>query len=169
MKLSKVIFLVVVISTILAGCMDIPVKPVFETVSSYTPPAGDQGKICVLQCQNQQLMCKSSCSVAYNMCAQANKTQAQMKFMSDQKQYDATKSALIAKANEEREVCASEKSVGKQVLCSLLVTAEPEAPKLQVDSSNCDEGCGCKDNYNSCFQMCGGSISYKKQCVENCR
>ncbi len=47
---------------------------------------------------------------------------------------------------------------------------EPSFEKiLQVQQSKCDKECGCKNEYDTCFQSCGGKIEYKKICVENCK
>jgi hypothetical protein len=47
--------------------------------------------------------------------------------------------------------------------------AEPSFEKiLKAQQELCDKDCGCRDEYNLCFQQCGGKIEFKKICVEHC-
>ncbi len=50
---------------------------------------------------------------------------------------------------------------------------KPTRPSLASEIQNaqrvCSQNCGCKEEYNSCFSSCGGTIRYERFCVENCR
>ncbi len=43
------------------------------------------------------------------------------------------------------------------------------ATEIQHAQKTCSNNCGCADEYNSCFSACGGTVSYEKFCVENCK
>ena len=50
---------------------------------------------------------------------------------------------------------------------------KPTRPSLASEIQNaqriCSKNCDCKDEYNSCFSSCGGTIQYERFCVENCK
>ncbi len=50
---------------------------------------------------------------------------------------------------------------------------KPQKPSyqniLKQQQNLCDKDCGCKEEYDICFQNCGGKIEIKKICVENCK
>lgn len=50
---------------------------------------------------------------------------------------------------------------------------EPNKPNLEQSildaQSSCSLHCACEEPYNSCYSVCGGKITYKKFCVENCK
>jgi len=42
------------------------------------------------------------------------------------------------------------------------------AEEIKKAQSSCSNNCGCQDDYDNCFVSCGGTLDYKKICVENC-
>ena len=49
----------------------------------------------------------------------------------------------------------------------------PNKPQLQeeikIAQKSCSNRCGCQKEYDTCFVSCGGTLDYKKFCVENCK
>ncbi len=37
-----------------------------------------------------------------------------------------------------------------------------------MNTSHCRKSCGCEDNFQRCFQMCGGQIRHERRCMSNC-
>lgn len=51
--------------------------------------------------------------------------------------------------------------------------ANPQSTKTVADYINareCDaqDNCGCQEDYNACFEMCGGQLIAKRHCIANC-
>jgi len=56
---------------------------------------------------------------------------------------------------------------------------EPQAPSLpkkpllseevKKAQKTCSNKCGCQKEYDNCFVSCGGTLDYKKFCIENCK
>ena len=56
---------------------------------------------------------------------------------------------------------------------------EPTAPprpnkpfleeEIKIAQKSCSSNCGCQKEYDNCFVSCGGTLDYKKFCVENCK
>ena len=49
----------------------------------------------------------------------------------------------------------------------------PDKPILSKEikraQKSCSNKCGCQKEYDNCFVSCGGTLDYKKFCVENCK
>ena len=49
----------------------------------------------------------------------------------------------------------------------------PNKPLLHEEikkaQKSCSNKCGCQKEYDNCFISCGGTLDYKKFCVENCK
>jgi len=50
---------------------------------------------------------------------------------------------------------------------------EPKKPDfehvLNKQQNLCDKDCNCQNQYEICFQECGGKLEIKRICVENCQ
>jgi len=51
--------------------------------------------------------------------------------------------------------------------------ARPNKPLLSEEikrvQKSCSNKCGCQKEYDNCFVSCGGTLEYKKFCIENCK
>ena len=54
--------------------------------------------------------------------------------------------------------------------------SEPQRPlepslsaEIQEAQKSCNNECGCQQAYDTCFGSCGGTVTYEKFCVENCK
>ena len=49
----------------------------------------------------------------------------------------------------------------------------PNKPLLSEEikeaQKSCSNKCGCQKEYDNCFVSCGGTLDYKKFCIENCK
>jgi len=62
---------------------------------------------------------------------------------------------------------------------SSLEAIEPTAPPLpnkpllseeiKIAQKSCSNKCGCQKEYDNCFVSYGGTLNYKKFCIENCK
>jgi len=62
---------------------------------------------------------------------------------------------------------------------SSLETFEPTPPtrpnkpllseEIKRVQKSCSNKCGCQKEYDNCFVSCGGTLEYKKFCIENCK
>ena len=43
------------------------------------------------------------------------------------------------------------------------------AEEIKKAQKSCSNNCGCQKEYNNCFVSCGGTLDYKKFCIENCK
>ena len=41
--------------------------------------------------------------------------------------------------------------------------------EIKKAQKSCSNKCGCQKEYDNCFVSCGGTLDYKKFCVENCK
>ena len=98
----------------------------------YTSPESDSGRECLVQCEQSKSLCFNSCAIDKN-CAVKIKEMGEIKF-----------ALYVDKQNE----------MGKKV----------ERDKNSFyDLSRCISGdCSCTKEYNSCYEMCGGSVSSSK-------
>ena len=115
--------------------------PMYQTSYTYTPPVSMRGKMCVMQCQKQKSLCERL--------AQSNQTNCKLRARDD------------ARFKYESYV-SRQRSKGRKVKKTLEDFYSPWACRSSARSS------GCTNDYRACYQLCGGKISSRRQCVAFC-
>jgi len=126
--------------------------PVYETYHHYLPPNDAQGKRCALECEQQRNECQASCDQNYQQCSREAKLEGKVQFLEARQNY-----------LEQKNRCA-EQNTGSG--CKNLY--EPNQYQY-TNTSNCQKDCGCNDNFDRCFQICGGRIERETRCVSDCK
>jgi hypothetical protein len=128
---------VVVVSGLLSltGC-----GPVYKTTYSYIPPKRAAGKVCVNQCQQNQLMCERLCQSERNACMQRAR-------------HDA-RPAYRRYVRERR-----------HARLPVYKTIDNFVNPLACQSAT---RCNCDEPYHSCYQACGGEVIAHRVCVAFC-
>lgn len=133
-------------SLLLAGC-----NPRYQTFTSYRPPTDIAGRQCLAQCSSTRQTCRQSGQTLIQQC----RSQAQM-----EAHLETARRAAAYSIDLER---SGNGGYGA-----------PELPgPASPNYSRCDdEAAGvelqCKDDYDLCYQNCGGQVTYTTQCVANC-
>jgi hypothetical protein len=124
-----------VAAAVLAGC-----GPIYETQYQFTPPPDPQGKMCAVQCQQNQTYCRANCDMARQAC---------LAYEHD-------------RGMEAYERYAYERHRARQPV--------KRTPDSFVEKYRCSNSCeeGCADEYRQCFGICGGTVTSQQVCTFNC-
>lgn len=130
-----------------AGC-----SPQYRTFTSYTPPEAESGQYCVAGCLEAQRFCRGETDLAVRHC-----------------RLDAREEA---EAHNERLLQAFRVDLARYHAGAL-----EQAPKrphtVAPDFAACARhGHGlearCTQDFDLCYQNCGGTVTYATHCVANC-
>jgi len=123
--------------------------PVIETHYDFTPPRTNAGMKCVANCQDQQGMCQSDATRYREQCRHDAERKAEREYRRKQDEY-VMKLKLHAKDPEKFK--------------------EPKEPyRSSPNYWECDNAGGdCVGGYHMCYRSCGGQISERQVCVQNC-
>jgi len=127
-----------------------PPKPEFKEIPAYHRPQDSQGQVCVIQCQTQKNSCNTLCRMENDSCIRNAKDEARFLYEDAKEKF--------------RQQDAYERSRYGEPL-------DPSrAPSLVqfLDTSPCDKDCGCENEYDTCFEACGGTITRSRRCMKNC-
>ncbi len=169
----------------------------YKVVKEYTPPQDSEAnKICVSLCQTKETDCQSKCKREFNSCKiEANKV-AQKNYEDELKLYTARLEAYVENMSNAQISYMYDpffydpyyydnplffrgdpyrygiypRAMFYQSAPMLPKPKKPslEKEQLKAQMKLCHIDCGCKKSYDSCFRGCGGIISHKKICIENC-
>lgn len=146
--LGKLVFMLT-LSLSLFAC-----GPVYRTITQYDSPPSDAGKQCVMQCETHRKQCKGDCDARYDACTYEAEERGRAEFL------DAKEDYL-----NQKEHCLTRNYKKPHKECEDL--KEPMLRDFTHDAS-CRSNCGCDDDFDRCFQVCGGQIRYEKHCVSGC-
>lgn len=118
-------------------------QPKYEILSHYTPPTTVTGNTCIAICQNTMAICQNDC----NRCNQLASINAQSK-------YTQAKISCIGKPKKEYDICMG--------LTGFLKPTPNDIHK------ECGGVCACKNQFDACYQNCGGRVIHTQKCVQNC-
>jgi len=127
-----------------------PPEPVYKTIKTHHRPQDPQGQICVVQCQNSKGNCNMLCRMEYGSCVRDAKDQARFLYEDAKERY-------------RKQEIVYERKYGEPL--------DPiQAPSLAdfLNTASCNKDCGCEEEYDSCFEACGGTITRMTQCEEHC-
>lgn len=121
----------------MAGCTP---RPYFETTTTYVPPGGDSGRLCVAQCRQAQSVCESAKELALQTCRAEGLTRAHEDYRAYLKSLpkDYPKKKTKTLGDFERDI-------------------------------SCSSNLYCSSDYKDCFKSCGGRIEQQTYCVKDCK
>ncbi|MDM8514970.1 hypothetical protein QUF76_02130 [Desulfobacterales bacterium HSG16] len=154
----KRILLIALIS-MAAGC-----GPQFKTFTTYTPPADPEGMRCVDMCQHEKSICTRECRYEYRICKSEARQEARDQLIVAMQDHDEDMRRWDRKVRE----CQRRKPPKG---CNGIKLERPERPELKdfLSDSHCSENCSnCPEEFEICFQACGGNIYRETRCVSNC-
>ncbi len=170
----------------------------YKVVKEYTPPQteGEADKICISLCQTKQTACQTKCRSEFETCKIEADKIAEKNYEDAVKLYTTQLEAYVNNMsninisymydpffydpyyNHESIFLSGypyhygpyPKTIFHQ---SAPMQRKPRKPslereKLKSQMKLCNIDCGCKNSYDGCFRGCGGIISHKKICIENC-
>ena len=125
------------VAVLLTACTS---RPVYETVYSYQPPVGEQGKRCVSQCNQSKTLCKRLCNAESSDCVAQARLKAKKAYHSYLSEREAR--GLLADRTQDS----------------------------FINSRAClsNRQCHCENDFKACVELCGGRAIPKRRCVANC-
>jgi hypothetical protein len=136
----------VLAGALLAGC-----NPRYQTFTSYTPPTDIAGRQCLAQCSSTRQTCRQSGQTLIQQC----RSQAQM-----EAHLETVRRAAAYSIELER---YGDKGHGAPELPG---PASPNYARCDYEAEGVEAQ--CKDDYDLCYQNCGGQVAYTTHCVANC-
>jgi hypothetical protein len=137
---------VVLAGAVLAGC-----NPRYQTFTTYTPPTDIAGRQCLAQCSSTRQTCRQSGQTLIQQC----RSQAQM-----EAHLETVRRAAAYSIKLER---YGNKGHGAPELPG---PASPNYARCDYEADGVEVQ--CKDDYDLCYQNCGGVVAYTPHCVANC-
>jgi len=113
-------------------------RPKYEVSYQLEPPATAEGQRCLTQCKHSEQHCAKLCTQRSLVCQRRAKAIASSAYQQYLEQ-------------QRQQSLPAEKS-----------------PEDFFDTSRCQTDCQCKQDYNACFELCGGHRVAKKHCVAHC-
>lgn len=113
--------------------------PRYRTTYNYTPPPTETGRTCVMQCEVTRTQCEALEQQRVDLEAQRADIQHQQCQEAATREYDRCRS-------QGGQMCIQRTCVRPQVQASTR----------------------CEEQYNRCYQSCGGTIETVQQCVARC-
>ena len=126
--------------------------PRYQTLASYTPPATESGQQCIMQCLSGRQTCRRHTDLDAQQCRNGAYQEAQIESLKR----------------------AAEYQIDLQRHQAGMIKHPPRQPRsVRLDYHRCDgqsrqaEG-RCAEDYDACYQTCGGAITHSTHCVANC-
>lgn len=113
--------------------------PIYQTSYDYIPPKSQNGKMCLMQCQQSKMLCQQSCDLKQQAC-----------------RADAQRNATFAYENYRQQQENQHQPINKTV------------QDFYSDFECSRSSCTCEDDYRTCFTTCGGKVLAHQQCVAFC-
>jgi len=180
MRLTSLPCVALFLFALLAGCA----TPQYQTTVRLIPPADEQGRACVQECEAKKSACQADCQTRYQACAKAIEPQVEARYTEALKRYEL----------ELRQYAADLRHYEMQLHFGWMHSypfhypywwdpwpgpyfpppyREPVMPthdsvRARLVKSNCQEDCGCLPAYDACFVGCGGQRISETVCIKNC-
>ena len=127
--------------------------PQYETFTSYAPPESAAGRRCLARCQTARQFCRQSSGLQVQQCRLGAQQEAQSENLRRAAEYQIELQRYQA-------------------------GLRPKPPDASATASpaywTCDGQGGalekqCTADHDLCYQNCGGTVTYRTECVANCR
>lgn len=132
---------------LIAGC-----SPQYQTFTSYTPPPTEAGQYCVANCFEARRLCRREKSLEVQHCrgdaraeAEARNERRLQEFHIDLARYHA---GLLEQAPERPHTVSPN-----------FAACTRRDQDLEAD---------CTQDFDLCYQNCGGTVTYATHCVAHC-
>lgn len=116
--------------------------PIYETQYFYTPPEAETALVCTNQCRQIGLLCQQNCDLRYDSCLAEARADAA-------RDYD-----YYVRRRE-----AEGKSIDRTL-------RDFDYSYRCTSSSGCKNA--CVNEFNVCYQTCGGAVTAQQVCVAFC-
>ncbi len=172
-------------------------SPKYKIVKEYHPPkttaTTPQTSICLGTCQTKRQACKSSCKSAFNTCKIKADQIAKERYTKQMQYYTQALERYVNDVNIQMQFSAFDYYSDSFYLPyargpfyghanSLFwydpmpiysYGPRPQRPSLKQEirkaqAEFCDLDCGCTQQFDDCYIGCGGEVTSKKVCIENC-
>lgn len=153
------IYFILLFTFLLTAC-----GPQYKTFTTYHPPTGPQEKDCVMQCRSMKMECESKCMEDYRYCMRESRLDAKEDYFDALHDYRRE----MDRWDEQMVRCRRRKN---QDDCDYLESTRPKKPVREdfTHSYLCSDDCSfCTEDYDECFEMCGGKITRESRCVSGC-
>jgi len=129
---------------LVSGCG--PRPPEYRTTYSYSPPPDEHGRMCAMQCETSRSQCEQMARMRQDACVERARARD-----------DECRHA----ASERYHACLDEQARTPGLLCI--------DQSYTCASAHCASDAGdCEGQYNRCFQVCGGRVEERRECVASC-
>lgn len=154
----------------------------------YEPPPGDAGRACVASCAAHRDTCRTDCRAAWQACGARIEPEVEPRhaaalrdWAADLRRYQA------ALERYEWELWQSRSSYYAGPWYHPWHSPWPPAPlyaprpappgteptresiRAELLRQECKDDCGCQEQYDGCYQACGGRRIAEVRCVAHCR
>ncbi len=166
-------------------------SPKYKTLYNYNSPTTQNGKLCVKSCKEKLATCKEICKSNFDICKVKAIKKAKLQYQQKLKAYYKaleTYANQVQMHNLENELYFYSDfyypgrgygywgPFGPYFMWDVHPTyniQKPKKPTLQeeiqkTELQECQIDCKCQVSYDNCFQGCGGKITQKKICIQNC-
>jgi len=164
---QKIVRWVSVIATfaILGAC-----GPVIETHYDYLPPSQPGGMQCLAQCQKGQNQCVRSAQAEQSDCRYREDLRVRDENARAQENYEYEVDQYYRERNRAEKARERYFRVHGTYEGAPGLPEEPSTPyKRSPSYYQCEDiGSQCIVHFNTCYSACGGSVTSRQVCVENC-
>jgi hypothetical protein len=135
----------------MAGALLVGCNPQYQTFTSYTPPTDIAGRQCLGQCSSTRQTCRQSGQTVIQQCRSQAQTEAHL---------ETIRRAAAYSIELER---AANSGYGAPELPG---PASPDYRRCDSEAAGVEQQ--CKDDYDLCYQNCGGQVDYTTHCIAHC-
>ncbi|HLT01164.1 MAG TPA: hypothetical protein VK001_03255 [Geminicoccaceae bacterium] len=146
MRVSALLPIAVLAGLLLFGC-----SPRYQTFTSYTPPADEAGRQCLLQCSSLRQTCRRDGEPRIEQCRREAQTAAHL---------ETVRRAAAYTIDLER--------YGNEGYGAPELPGPASPDYARCDAEAADVEYRCRADYDLCYQNCGGRVEYTTHCVANC-
>lgn len=140
-----------VIAVALAGALA-ACAPQYRTFTSYTPPGTEAGRSCISQCLEARRFCRSDVEAGVQQCRIDAQAAAEAEHEHLMTQYEIDLARFHA-----------------GLIPDLPARPYPVSPDYGVCNARANSlEARCTEDFDLCFQNCGGTIRHATHCVANC-
>ena len=170
----------------------------YKVVKEYIPPKeSEESQICISLCQTKKTACQDKCKAEFEVCKIKADRVAQENYENEMKFYTAKLENYVNNMSNINisymydpffyDPFYDHHSIfwggypyyydpyyPRAMFYNYApIRSKPKKPslereKLKAQMKLCNIDCGCRNEYDGCFRGCGGIISHKKICIENC-
>ncbi len=126
--------------------------PQYETFTNYAPPENEAGRQCLMQCQSARQLCRQTANLQVQQCRLGAQQEAQTENLRLAAEYQINLQRFQAGRRDHEPDPPSTVSPNYWPCTSQAASLEKQ----------------CTQDHDLCYQNCGGTVTYRTECVANC-